>query len=90
MPLKACPGCGRAVLDTAVKCPACGGRLKGVPRQDFSTGPLVWALLVGGPLLVFVGVVGLFVGGESTAAGSLTGVALGGGVTYAGIRARRR
>jgi uncharacterized protein (DUF983 family) len=89
MSLKACPGCGRAVLDTAVKCPACGGRLQGAP-QGFLTTPLIWVLLVVGPLLVFVGVVGLFVGGASTAVGSVASVLLGGGVTYVGIRARRR
>ena len=89
MSLMACPGCGRPVLDSAVKCPSCGGRLQGGTQRLFTT-PLVWALLVGGPTLVFVGVVGLFVGGASNVVGSLAGVLLGGGLTYAGIRARRR
>ncbi|HKJ10537.1 MAG TPA: hypothetical protein VKA76_15730 [Gammaproteobacteria bacterium] len=72
-----------------MKCPACGARLQGAP-QGFLTTPFIWALLVGGPLLVLVGVVGLYVGGASSAVGSVASVLLGAGLTYVGVRARRR
>lgn len=80
-------------MDTAVKCPACGRGLHADTAADgegLLTTPVAWALLAGGPLLVFVGVVGLLVGGWSTAAGSVGSLILGGVLTYVGVRARRR